>query len=173
MSTDVRASGFRARRRGWWYPWLFIAAFGVVIAVNGVMIKLAVDSFSGVDTENPYERGLAYNDTLAAVRAQEALGWRVEFDAAPARGEAAPGRRVAVEARFLDREGRALAGLAVRVLLVRPAAQGHDVELALVARGGGRYAAQTALPLAGQWDLRIVAEGDDARWQSSRRILVP
>lgn len=175
ITLDSRRGEARSlgRQRGWWYPWLFVAAFGVVIAVNGVMIKLAVDSFSGLDTAHPYERGLEYNDTLAAARAQEALGWQVDFNAMPVDRESTMGRPIAVEARFLDRGGRALTGLAVRARLVRPAATGHDVELILTERGGGRYAATTVLPLAGQWDLRIVAEGDDAGWQSSRRLLLP
>jgi nitrogen fixation protein FixH len=168
------------RPRGWWYPWLFVAAFAVVIAVNGVMVKLAIDSFSGLDTEHPYERGLGYNDTLAAARAQDALGWQVAYDAVPA-GDATPdGHPISVEARFLDRDGNALTGLAVRALLQRPAVEGHDVELPLAERGGGRYVARTDLPLPGQWDFRIVATvapradgSDGASWQASRRILLP
>jgi nitrogen fixation protein FixH len=164
------------RPRGWWYPWLFVAAFAVVIAVNGVMIKLALDSFSGLDTEHPYERGLGYNDTLAAARAQEEMGWQVAFDAVPAGAAAPEGHPVTLEARFLDRDGNALTGLEVRALLQRPAVKGHDVELPLAERGGGRYVAHTDLPLPGQWDLRIVATsvgGDGASWQASRRILLP
>lgn len=165
--------GVAARQPGWWYPWLFVAAFGIVVAVNGVMIKLAIGSFSGLYTENSYERGLDYNATLAAARAQEEMGWQVELEAVPSGQDAATGRAVAIEARFLDRDGRALIGLAVRALLLRPAAAGHDVELALAERGGGRYAGNVALPFAGQWDLRIVAHGHDASWQSSRRIQLP
>ena len=177
MRADARTSLGTApssgRPRGWWYPWLFVAGFVVVFAVNGVMIKLALDSFSGLDTEHPYERGLGYNDTLAAARTQEALGWQVAYDAVPA-GDATPdGHPIAVEARFLDRDGNALTGLAVRALLQRPAVAGHDVELPLVERGGGRYVARTDLPLPGQWDLRIVAGGDGTSWQASRRILLP
>lgn len=166
--------GAAARQPGWWYPWLFVAAFGIVIAVNGVMIKLAIGSFSGLSTENAYERGLDYNDTLAAARAQDEMGWQVAFEAVPGGQDAAAGRTVAVEARFLDREGRPLTGLSVRALLLRPAAAGHDVELALAERGGGRYVGDAALPFAGQWELRVVARGDDdVSWQSSRRIQLP
>ena len=174
--TPLGSAAASGRPRGWWYPWLFVAAFVVVIAVNGVMIKLAIGSFSGLDTEHPYERGLGYNETLAAARAQEALGWQVAYDAVSA-GDATPdGQPISVAARFLDRDGNALTGLAVRALLQRPAVEGHDVELPLVERGGGRYVAETALTLPGQWDLRIVAaaaESDGASWQASRRILLP
>src|SRR5690606_15078373 len=69
------AAGATLRPRGWWYPWLFVAALGLVVAVNGVLISYAVGSFSGLDTAQPYERGLDYNATLAAARAQEEMGW--------------------------------------------------------------------------------------------------
>lgn len=166
------AAGATLRPRGWWYPWLFVAALGLVVAVNGVLISYAVGSFSGLDTAQPYERGLDYNATLAAARAQEEMGWRVEFDAAPV-GAAALPQPVAIEARFLNRDGEGLSNLSVQAVLRRPAAQGSDMELALAERGGGRYVAQTALPMRGQWELRIVAEGEGASWQSSRRVLLP
>ena len=166
------AAGPTMRSRGWWYPWLFVAALGLVVAVNGVLIGYAVGSFSGLDTAQPYERGLDYNATLAAARAQEKMGWRVEFDAVPA-GAAALPQPVAIEARFLDRDGEGLSDLSVQAVLRRPAAQGSDLALILTERGGGRYVAQADLPMRGQWELRIVADGGGATWQSSRRILLP
>lgn len=162
-----------ARQPGWWYPWLFVAAFALVIGVNGVMIKLAVGSFSGLQTAHPYERGLDYNATIAAARAQAELGWQVEFAATETSRDQAGGRTVAVTAQFLDRNGRPLTGLQVRALLLRPAAQGYDLEIDLAEQGGGRYAAETALPLPGQWDLTIIAHSGAESWQESRRILLP
>jgi nitrogen fixation protein FixH len=170
---EDRSVGRAARRpRGWWYPWLFVAGLGLVVAVNGAMIGFAVGSFSGLETARPYERGLDYNRTLAAARAQDAMGWNVVFDAVP-RGAAALPRPVAVEARFADRDGRSIDGLTVQAILVRPAVQGHDVTLTLAGQGAGYYAATTDLPLRGQWELRIAASREGATWQSSRRILVP
>jgi len=164
-------------RRGRWYPWLFVAAFLVVIAVNGVMVTLAVESFAGLETEHPYERGLAYNETLAAKRAQDALGWTVAFDAVPADMTEGMVRVVEVTGAFQDRAGAPLTGLDVRAVLRRPAAAGHDQEIALAPRGPGRYSATAELPFPGQWELLIVANGvhrgSVQSWQSTRRILLP
>ena len=60
-------------RAVWWY---FVAFFGVVAAVNAVMATLAIRTHSGVVTEHPYEKGLAYNQVVAAEAQQEALGWK-------------------------------------------------------------------------------------------------
>lgn len=164
-------------RRGRWYPWLFVAGFMVVIAVNGVMVTLAIDSFAGLETDHPYERGLAYNETLAAARAQDALGWQVQFAIAPNAAAGGESRPVTIDSRFLDRDGAPLTGLVVRAILKRPTAAGHDREVQLLDQGAGRYGATAELPLAGQWDLRVVAvapeDGQNRSWQSTRRILLP
>ena len=63
-----------------WIPWAFVAFFGVVLAVNAVMIWVAFVTWPGLETTSAYQKGLAYNRTLAASQAQEALGWRVDVE---------------------------------------------------------------------------------------------
>lgn len=143
-----------------------LAFFGVIAAVNGGMIYFAVSTFSGIETENAYLRGLAYNETLQAAERQEALGWTVSFQ--PRQLE---GRQVALEASFRDRHGRPLDELEVQVGLSRPTHQGYDHDLVLAASGGGRYSADAALPLAGQWDLRLRAQrGGKALYSTEQRF---
>lgn len=164
----AEAAAPAGRRPGRWVPWLFVAAFAVVVAANGILVWLAVGGFSGLATDHPYERGLAHNRTLAEARAQSALGWRVDVWATPL-----PGNGVEVSARFADRGGRAIEGLAVTAAFRRPTVAGHDVELPLVAAGGGHYRATTRLSLPGQWDLRLVAGDGDATWRTERRFQTP
>ena len=57
---------------------MFLAFFGVVIAVNMVMFRVATKSFSGIETDSAYRVGLAYNTELEAARQQAALGWAVD-----------------------------------------------------------------------------------------------
>ena len=64
--------------RSRYIPWLFVAGFAVVIAVNATMICFAVGSFSGLYTPAPRARGLHYNAIMAEQKARDALGWRVE-----------------------------------------------------------------------------------------------
>ncbi len=66
------------RPDGWWYPWIFVAGFLVVIAVNGTMLFFATSTFSGLSVERAFERGNAYNAEIAAERAQAARGF--DFD---------------------------------------------------------------------------------------------
>ena len=82
-----------------WIPWALCSIFAAFLLANGIMIYFAVASWTGVGTENAYERGLAYNQTLDAVRAQEALGWQVEAELQPlGDGEARGFRGAFVEA---------------------------------------------------------------------------
>ena len=57
---------------------LLVGFFGVVAAVNAVMIKFAVTTFAGTETDSAYRAGLAYKGEEAAAAAQAALNWSVD-----------------------------------------------------------------------------------------------
>lgn len=162
------------RRPGWWYPYVFAAAFGVVIAVNAALVYFATSTFTGLETEGAYEKGLAYNRTLAAAQAQRALGWTAAAEVGPAAAPAPEGQRSATLAvTFRDRAGAAIEGLAVRARLTRPTTAGFDREIRLEGRGDGRYAAAVVLPMPGQWDLSISAARADGEYQLNERVFLP
>lgn len=159
----------KQRPPGWWYPWIFVAGMAVVIAVNAVMAYAAVTTFAGLQTENHYRKGLAYNDALAAHTLQTERGWQVELAFAPSpTGE----NWGTVEARLSDADGAALADLQVTAQFVRPTHRGYDQELALVHQGDGRYTARATVPLKGQWDVRVVAVRGDDRHQDVTRLYI-
>jgi nitrogen fixation protein FixH len=149
-----------------WVPMMFIAGFLVVIGVNATLIYFAQGTFSGLDTASPYERGLDYNNTLAAEAAQGRLGWG--YQASIAGG----GTERTLRIQLSDREGRPLNDLHLQAYLVRPSTQNLDLTIALRPTGDGSYAANFALPAPGQWDLRVVARNQDASWQHSERLFV-
>ncbi len=166
LPSNSRRSGF-GRFLPHWVPMLFVAGFLVVIGVNATLIFFAQHTFSGLDTASPYERGLAYNKTLAAEAAQERLGWQYRSAISHA-GEA--GRILAIDMK--DRDGRPLDGLALEAYLIRPSNQGFDVTIAPLPAGGGRYVATFTRPAPGQWELRVVARDGDIVWQPSERLFM-
>lgn len=133
-----------------------LAFFGVVIATNAVFVVLALDTWTGLSTDDAYRRGLDYNTVLRAAEDQRALGWTGEVSFDPA-----DDGRGTLAARFTDRNGDVLDHLAVRAEVRRPTHEGHDREVVLERSGPGRYRAELALPLRGQWDVRLHAEGRD------------
>src|SRR5947207_11499241 len=71
-----------------------IAFFGVVAGVNAVMIRAAVSTFGGVETESAYQAGLAFARENAAVQVQDELHWQVDARVTP--GDAASAVEVSV-----------------------------------------------------------------------------
>ena len=150
--------------RGRYIPWLFVAGFLLVIAVNGTMIWFAVGSFSGLYTTKPRDRGLHYNDVIAAQQERDALGWRI--------GTSWQAEAHRLELEVYDRDGRPLADATVRVELVRPAEKRQPLRVALVAVEPGRHAGRVDLPAHGNWDLDIVVERDGRRFAQTKRMFL-
>ncbi len=168
----MAAAKERGRQRGWWYPWIFVGGMLVVVAVNIALVVLAVGTFSGLETTDHYRKGLAYEQALTAAAAQAERGWQleVEFQPQPA-GQGASGGELAVL--FKGPDGLPLERLEVEAHLVRPTRAGFDQTLVLEDKGGGRYRQSVSLPLPGQWDLRILARKDEARFQATHRLMIP
>lgn len=135
-----------------------LAMFGTVIAVNAVFVYLAIGTFTGVTTANPFQEGLAYNEVLAARDAQRDLGWQSEV--ALTRLEAGADR---ITLRFSDAEGQPVDGLELSGALRRPTNDGMDQALAWREAGPGSYETEVTLPARGNWDLVLAA--DDGRNQ--------
>lgn len=164
----------RPRADGWWYPWTFVGGMLLVIAVNVVLVAYAIGTFPGLETEDAYRKGIAYNDTLASARAQEARGWSIDVRYAP-RAAAEPAGAVRageLVITLVDKVGEPIGGLDVSAALVRPTHAGLDTRVALAPRSLGEYRAETLLPLAGQWDVRVSARRGDEDFQATRRIIV-
>lgn len=65
------------RFTGWHMLAMMVGFFGVVIAVNVTMARIALGSFGGVVVENSYVASQEFNGWLDAAEAQETLGWDV------------------------------------------------------------------------------------------------
>lgn len=149
-------------------PWMFVAFFVVVAIVNGIMVIFALNSFAGLSTDNAYEKGRTYNQTLAAAQAQARLGWQVTLDFSARDRDHA---RLAATLR--DKSGNAIDGASITAHFVRPTREGFDSEIALQDVGAGRYEAQPVLALPGQWDMVVTANHDGASYQTTKRVFIP
>lgn len=159
-----------ARKPGWWYPYIFVAGFGVVVAVNGTLAYFATTTFTGLWTQNAFDKGVAYNQNLALAEAQKRLGWNVETNVTPVAGERP---RATVTISYADRDGRPVEGLEVMGGFARPTIAGYDFDAPLAAVGSGAYAVTLDLPLTGVWDLSVVAQGAGESYQHAQRFVIP
>ena len=145
-------------------PWLFVAGFAIVIAVNGIMMWLAIGSFSGLYSDHARERGVHYNQVMAEQRSRDALGWTV------VPSWQADGGVLGIK--VSDAAGRPLPGAVASIELIRPAERRAPIDVALSDLGDGRFAGRVALPERGNWDADIVVEAGGQRFALTKRLFL-
>src|SRR3954468_5195153 len=94
---------------------LLVTFFGIVIGVNLVMMKLAVQTLPGTEVDSAYSASLAYEKEIAAARDQNARNWQVS---AHVERSGKGSTTLQVEAR--DKEGRPISGLKFQGRFERP-----------------------------------------------------
>lgn len=146
--------------------WLLAGFFGATIAANAVFISVAVKSFPGVVTEEPFLEGLRYNQKLAAKRAQRDLGWRASLTASHA-------DKARFELSFVDAGGKPIRGLVVDGVLRRPASDGDDVSFTF-SEFAGRYVADAVEAPPGAWNFEASASAATGEtFEIRQRIILP
>ena len=144
---------------------ILVAFFGIVAAVNIVMIRFALKTHSGEVTAHPYEKGLAYNAAIREAREQEARGWKVDGQVSRA-GDG----KAQIEVSARDSAGAPLSGLKVHGLLAAPADVKRDRPIELVEAAPGVYRGEAAAQ-AGAWAFELTAARDGKTlFQSHNRI---
>jgi nitrogen fixation protein FixH len=127
---------------------IMVAFFGVVVAVNITMARLASGTFGGTVVDNSYVASQKYNVWLAKARAQDQLGWAtpVSLDSA---------RRVVIAVPGVS--------FAAKGTAHHPLGRAAGVPLAFAADTQGRLVSTTPLP-AGRWQVRIdIRSGGDVK----------
>ncbi len=134
-----------------------LAFFGVIIAVNMVLMTLALRTDNGLVVKNSYVASQNFNRDQAEARMQAALNWSVALQRQDGR----------LTMTYRDAGGEPLRDLQVAGRVGRPVTARDDRAIVLTEAGQGRYTAE--LPLAsGYWDIDLTAT--DADGQRFRRI---
>lgn len=148
-------------------PWIIAGGFGVVFAVNAIMVYVAATTWPGIAVNRAYDKGLTYNRNLEAAARQEALGWTATIETELS-GTLAGTARVTL----LDATGQPLNRAVAALAFERPTHEGYDFALALTAEGNGVYSAPFSVPLPGLWDLRLIASQGEDRVVVTERVLL-
>jgi nitrogen fixation protein FixH len=135
----------------------FVGFFGIVAAVNAVMVRAAVTTFAGTQTDSAYRAGLAYKSEEAAAAAQSALAWQVDGRIV----RAASGEAI-LTVDVKDARRLPIYGIEIAARLAHPLNANLDrkMNLARVADGTFRGATDAT---AGQWTLTIDVTRDRER----------
>ena len=147
---------------------VLLSFFGVVIGVNMIMMRLAMQTLPGTDVDSAYSASLAYENEIAAARDQNTRNWKVD---AHIQRSADGGATLQVEAR--DNNGEPMSGVKFHGRFERPTDRRADQSVALAETGIGIYRGSAPQIAPGQWDL--VLEGDAAgrrMFLSKNRVLL-
>ena len=147
---------------------LLVGFFGVVIGVNLIMMRLAIQTLPGTEVDSAYSASLAYEKEIAAAHEQNLRNWHVD---AQVQRSADGGAMLRVEAR--DNSGRPVSGLRFVGRFERPTDRRADRAVTLAETGIGIYSGSAALIASGQWDLVLQGDKADRRMFLSRnRVLL-
>lgn len=135
---------------------IFVAFFGVVIAVNVAMARLATGTFGGVVVDNSYVASQHFNRWLDKASAQSDLGWSAQATRQP------DGRvRIVLSG--------APAGATLAATAWHPLGRQPDRALVFVRGADGAFV--STAPLAeGRWKLRIAAQAEGREWRAQEDL---
>ncbi|MBL8565721.1 MAG: FixH family protein [Hyphomicrobiaceae bacterium] len=144
-----------------------IAFFGVVFAVNGVFLYQALSTHTGVVANEPYRKGLEYNQRIEADARQQALGWTVDLTVPDHVGE--------VRAMMVDANKRPVTGLRLVGRVGRPSTGDLDRALEFKEASAGTYIAPVTVLEEGTWIVELQAselksDGEAVVWRMRKRI---
>ena len=128
---------------------MLIAFFGVIFGVNFLLAYLANSTWSGLVVENGYVASQNFDKDLAKAKAQEALGWKVDF---------AYGKD-SVTINFADAKGAKIDSLNLTGKLQRTVTDKEDQVLTFAWLGSGVYSAPARLA-PGLWEVEVDGKGD-------------
>ncbi len=139
-----------------WIPYSFVLFFLVIFAVNGTFFYLASQSWTGLVTDNPFERGLTYEEVQKAQQAQDALGWShdITYTALGTDGETWKGR---IDVTIADNNGTIIHNARVDALIERPGRFSQAFKLPMQRLADGTYTATFDMTVAGRWSATAIA----------------
>lgn len=143
---------------------ILLAAFGIVLGANGIMMWQAARTYDGVVAEDVWQRGRAHDSLRAEALSQPARAWRLDILESSQAG---------TMIRLAEADGRPLDGLELSGSFVSPVDAAEDRALAATPLGEGCYRLAADLPRPGNWRLTIEPAGDvENTWRIERDLVV-
>lgn len=137
-----------------------VAFFGVIFFANGVLVRAALSSFGGVETDSAYQAGLAFKRDEAEAAAQATRHWQVDVHLGT----------TDLEVRAAGPDGKPLAGLDLVARLHHPYDARLDEAIPVRALSTGAWRG-TPDAAPGQWDLVVeLYRGGERQFRSINRV---
>jgi len=143
-------------------PRYFILFFVCLAILDGFLVTTAFKTHRGLVTDNAYQKGLDYNDTVAAYNQQEKLGWQADINYANSE----------LTLKLNDANNNKIEDAKVTAYFTRVTQAGDDFSAKLTYNTNGLYSGDIDFPEKGQWDVRIAVIWKDQKYQKRKRIVV-
>ncbi len=137
-----------------WIPRYFVMFFAVIALLDGIFVYTAISTQTGVVTKHPYEKGIAFNETLAKAKAQPHISHKTTYHDGVLR------LKLPIET------------ASVTASIIRPVQDGYDFDIKLAHIGDGIYEATIDTPLKGAWTAKLKATWNDNQFQTSHDFIV-
>ncbi len=145
---------------------MLLAFFGIMLLANFIMARQAVKTFSGLDADNPYDSGLAYNKEIASAKTQAALGWGVDLT------RTADGAATQLTATVKDKAGQPVSGLDVTMRFLYPSTRKFDQQVTAAAVADGVYSGSAQLK-PGNWEVEVdFTRNGERQYRSRNQITI-
>ncbi len=144
-------------------PLYFVGFFVVLAIMDGIFVYLATSTHTGVVTEQAYQKGLDYNETVSAAAEQDALGWQSTINYSESG---------MLSFTLVNASETPVSGAQVVAEFIRPTHNGADFSVELIASSDGSYTAPVDFPLKGVWDVRVFAEWNQQSYQQGERLII-
>lgn len=154
----------------WKSPWVigWVTLVAVVLGVNLTMVYLAIATNPGLVTEDFYDRGQNYEQTMVSRLARDP-GWSLHADVPR---ELVAGRPSVIRFFITDKAGQPVEPDGVHFFAYRPSDASQDFELPMVEEGRGRYMVEVAFPLFGIWDTLVAVSNGEDEYNLGKRVSV-
>ena len=139
-----------------------VSIIGIAAVVGSIVVGLK--SFDGTVTENPYKKGLLWDDVR---KKTNELGWSVEMR----NGRFSPGKNDLILS-VRDKDGKPLTGSTVSVMTGRTATSKYDRHFDTVALNEGTFSVSVPFPLYGYWDIKIEVSQNGDALSFTKRVFV-
>lgn len=149
-------------------PYFLALFFLVVVTVNIGYIVISKKSFNGVATQNSYNKGLKYNQTLAKKKDQEKLKWKINIKISQA-GKNQKDIKIFVK----DKDNNNIENAKVNVRFIRPTYEGIDFNADFdQQKNTNFYQKLVTFPALGVWDFEISLTKDNDNYKTKKRFVI-
>lgn len=138
----------------------FLGFFLVFGSVDAFFVYTALSTNPGVVTEQPYEKGLAYNMVLEKAKNQPKLIEEISY------------KDGIFQWIGKNNDGTSLNNPKIDVKFYRSVKDDYDFNTILLDKGDNVYANTVKFPLLGLWTAKVNAQWNNKTYQSSHQFMV-